>query len=379
MRQISALIVTFTLAITGVQAQIKIGVVTSSSGPIAMVGISQRNTVALLPKEISGHAMTYISLDDRSDPTATVVAIRKLIDDEGVNAIIGPSGSPNAIGAIPFVAASSTPLLAPVGTEAVVLPMTEQKKWVFKTTPNDNVICRVLVDHMVAAGIKTVGFIGAADSYGENWLKVFSGMAQTAGIDLVSSEAFRRGDASVIAQILKTLLAKPEAVLIAAPGGAAALPHMTLFDQGYRGKIYQTHGAAFDDFIRVGGRKVEGSIVAASGFVVLESLSDTNPIKAVGSRYIADYQALYNAKPAMFGSNVYDAGLLLQAAIPHALGQARPGTIEFRTALRDALETSTNVVASQGIYSMSAHDHSGLDGRAVELITIRDGQWVPLK
>ena len=240
----------------GALAQIKVGVVSSASGPIALVGIPQKNTVALLPKEVAGQKIEYFSLDDASDPTASVSAVKKLINEDKVDALIGPSGSPNAMGVIQFAAEAGVPMFAPVGTAAVVLPMTEQKKWVFKTTQNDDLIANALVDHMKASGIKSVSLIGTADPYGENWAKVMTELLAAANIKLLTSETFQRRDTSVTAQALKTLAARPEAVLIAAPGSSAVLPQTTLFDQGYKGRFYQTHGAALDDFLKLGGKKV---------------------------------------------------------------------------------------------------------------------------
>lgn len=361
------------------QAQIKVGVVSSATGPIALVGIPQKNTVPLLPTKVAGQTIEYIALDDASDPTASVSAIKKLINEDKVDALIGPSGSPNAMGVIQFVAEAGVPMFAPVGTAAVVLPMTEQKKWVFKTTQNDDLIARALVQQMGQTGIKTVGFIGTADPYGDNWHKVFEGMATQAGIKLVSVERFQRQDTSLTAQSLKTLAAKPDAVLIAAPGSSSVLPQTTLYDQGYRGKVYQTHGAALPDFLKLGGKKVEGTILAASGMLVLDQMSDSNPSKKIASAYVAAYEKLNGSKPATFGANVYDAGLLLQAAIPVALKSGKPGTPAFRSALRDALEQVRELPATQGVYNLSAADHSGFDERGRELITVKNGQWTLLK
>lgn len=360
-------------------AQIKVGVVSSASGPIALVGIPQKNTVALLPKEVAGQKIEYFSLDDASDPTASVSAVKKLINEDKVDALIGPSGSPNAMGVIQFAAEAGVPMLAPVGTAAVVLPMTEQKKWVFKTTQNDDLIANALVEHMKATGIKSVSLIGTADPYGENWAKVMTELLAAANIKLLTSESFQRRDTSVTAQALKTLAARPEAVLIAAPGSSAVLPQATLFDQGYKGRFYQTHGAALDDFLKLGGKKVEGTILAASGMLVLADMPASNPIKAIATKYVADYEKLYGSKPATFGANVYDAGLLLQAAIPAALKKGKPGTAEFRSALREAIEHTKELAATQGVYNMSAADHSGFDKRGRELITVKNGQWAALK
>ncbi|AYF90671.1 ABC transporter substrate-binding protein [Pseudomonas sp. JS3066] len=366
------------ICLANAQAEVKVGVITSSTGPLALVGLPQKNSTPLLPTQAGNQTVTYIPLDDGSDPTATVKALKKLISEENVDAIIGPSGSPNAMGVIQFVAEAGVPLLAPVGTASVVLPMNDQKKWVFKTTQNDDLIAKALVDDMTARGVKTLGFIGTADPYGENWSKVMGALAAEHGIKLVANERFQRQDTSVTGQSLKVLASRPDAVLVAAPGSAAVLPQTTLFDQGYRGQMYQTHGAALPDFLKLGGKKVEGTILAASLMLVLDEIPDSHPSKQVAGEYVAAYEKLNGSKPATFGANTYDAGLLLQKAIPQAAAKAAPGTPEFRAALRDALESSHELPATQGVYNMTPEDHSGFDERGRELIQVKNGTWTLL-
>jgi branched-chain amino acid transport system substrate-binding protein len=277
------------------------------------------------------------------------------------------------------MAEAGVPMLAPVGTAAVVLPMNEQKKWVFKTTQNDDIIAKALVEHMVKAKVKTLGLIALNDPYGENWTRVINDLAAKNNIKIVASEKYLRADTSVTAQSLKLLSASPDAVLVAAAGGPTVLPQATLVDQGYKGQVYQTHGAALPAFLQLGGKKVEGTILAASLMLVLPEIADSNPSKKVAADYIAAYEKLNGSKPATFGANVYDAGLLLQQAIPAAAKKAKPGTKEFRAALRDALEATHELVGTQGVYNMSAADHSGFDQRGRELIVVKNGTWTLLK
>ncbi len=370
-----AIMLTSTVAL----AQVRIGVIASTTGPTAVVGIPQKNTAALLPKKIGDLSVEYIVLDDASDSTQSVMGVKKLLLESKIDALIGPSGSPNAVGVVQFMAESGTPMLAPVGTTAVVLPMDDKKRWVFKTTQNDQLISDALVAHMVKTGVKAVGFIGFNDPYGENWYTVFSAQAQKAGIKVVASERYLRSDSSVTGQVAKLIVAKPDAVLVAAAGGPTVLPQITLVDAGYKGRIYQTHGAAAPDFLRLGGAKVEGTILAASLMLVLPEISDGVPSKAVALEYVGAYEKMYGSKPATFGANVYDAGLLLSRAVPEAARRGKPGTPEFRTALRDALESTRELVGTQGVYNMSPADHSGFDERGRVLITVKDGNWRLLK
>ena len=359
-----------------VHAQMKVGLIASSTGPTAVVGIPQKNTGALLPKTIGGITVEYIVYDDASDPTQSVALVKKLLTEDKVDAIIGPSGSPNAMGTIQFIAEAKTPMLAPVGTPAVVLPMDDQKRWVFKTTQNDDLISQALVSHMAKHGVKTVGFIGFSDAYGESWYRTFVPMAEKVGIKLVANERYARSDQSVIGQVAKIIAANPDAVLVGAAGGGTVLPHTTLVERGYKGQIYQTHGAATPDFVRLGGKAVDGAVMAASLMLVLDQMPDSNPAKKVALEYIAAYEKIYGSKPATFGANVYDAGLLLVKAVPEAAKKGKPGTPEFRSALRDALEQTKELVGTQGVYNMTAADHSGFDRRGRELMQLKDGKWM---
>ena len=362
-----------------VQAQVKIGVMVSATGTGAFVGIPQKNAVALLPKKIGDTSVEYIVFDDASDSTQSVTLAKKLLTESKIDALIGPSGSPNAMGVLQVMAEARTPMLAPVGTSAVVLPMDEKKRWVFKTHPNDDVISDGLVAAMVKRRVKTIGFIGRNDPYGENWYKTFAPMAQKAGIQITANERYNRQDTSVTGQVLKLIAAKPDAVLVAGVAADAALPHLQLVDAGFKGNIYQTHGAGSPDFIKIGGKQVEGALVVGPMLLVLEQIPDSASTKKVALEYVSGYERIYGAKPPIFGAGVFDAGFLLQHAIPEAIKKGKPGTQEFRSALRDAIEGVKGLSLSQGNVTMSAQNHSGYDNRGQVLLTIKDGKWLLLK
>ena len=254
--------------------------------------------------------------------------------------------------------------------------MDDKKKWVFKTTQNDDLIAEAVLAHMAGAGVKTLGFIGFNDPYGENWFKVLGGLAEKAGIQVVASERYGRTDQSVTGQVLKVMSTKPDAVFIAATGGPAVLPQAGLQDKGYKGRIYQTHGVATQDFIRLGGKAVEGTLMAGGPLLVADELAAGNPIKAVAQGYIKAYEGKYGVgSMSTFGANTWDAGLLLQKAIPEALKKAKPGSLKFRQALRDALEHSKELVGAQGVFNMTPQNHNGMDQRSRLMMTVKGGKW----
>jgi len=369
---VAAIALTCSIAAFG---QVKVGLMVSATGPTSAIGIPQKNTGDLLPKKIGDATVEYIQLEDGGDTTRAVQNVKKLIQENNIDALIGPSTTPNALAILDFIADAKVPMMATVGTSSVVEPLDAKKRWVFKTTQNDDIIASALLKHMLKNGVKTIGFIGFNDPYGENWHKVFVPMAEKAGITIVANERYARNDQSTTGQVLKLMAAKPDAVLIAAVGGPAVLPQATLYDQGYKGRIYQTHAVATDDFIKLGREKVEGTVLAAGPMLVIDEIPDSNPTKKVAQAYIAAYEKQFGTKPATFGANTWDGGILLERAIPTALKAGKPGTEAFRSALRDAVEKEREIVGTQGVFNMSATNHNGMDDRARVLIVIKDGKF----
>lgn len=363
------------LVIASADAQIRIGLMVSATGPTSAIGIPQKNTGDILPRMIGGAAVEYVSLEDGGDATRAVQNVKKLIQEHHIDALIGPSTTPNAFAILDVIADAKVPMMATVGTSAVVEPLDAKKRWVFKTTQNDDLIAAALLAHMVKHDVKSVGFIGFNDPYGENWLKVFGALGEKAGVKIVAVERYGRTDTSVTGQSLKLIAARPDAILVAAVGGPAVLPQATLREQGYKGTIYQTHAVATDDFIKLGKDKVEGTVLAAGPMLVIDEIPDANPTKKVARAYIAAYEKRFGTRPATFGANTWDAGLLLERAIPTALKVAKPGTEAFRSALRDALEQEREVVGCQGVFNMSPANHNGMDERARVLVTVKDGRF----
>jgi branched-chain amino acid transport system substrate-binding protein len=360
-------------------APIRIGVITSQTGPAASLGIPQRNTVALEPDSIGGRKVEFIVLDDATDVTKAVADARKLIDENDVDVIIGPSITPAALAVTDVAAEKHVPVISLAASAKIIDPPTGPRAWIFKTPQNDSLMADAVVDHMAKAGVKSVAFIGFNDSYGDGWLTEMTRALAAKDIKLVAAEKFARADTSVMGQVLKVMAAKPDAVLIAGAGTPAVLPEATLRERGYRGTIYQTHGVANADFLRVGGKVLEGTILPAGPVLVADQLADANPIKPVAQGYVKAYEAKYGpGSMATFGAHLYDAVILLQAAAPEALKRAQPGTPEFRAALRESLEGLHGVVLSQGIADITPKDHNGFDTRARVMVTIHDGKWVLL-
>jgi branched-chain amino acid transport system substrate-binding protein len=360
----------------GVNAQINVGVTVSATGPAASLGIPERNTVSLMPTEIAGQKINYIILDDQSDTTHAVMNTRRFVSEDRVDVVLGSTTTPNSLAMIDVVAESQTPMISWAASSRIVEPVDDKKRWVFKTPQNDQQMATAIIEHMTNNNIKTVGFIGFADAYGEGWWEQLNTITGVRGIKVLSSQRYNRTDTSVTGQVLQLMSARPDAVLIAASGTPAALPQKTLKERGFNGKIYQTHGVANNDFLRVCGRDCEGTFLPAGPVLVADQLPDSNPVKASAMQYINAYEAAFGkGSVSTFGAHAWDSGVMLEAAIPEALKKAQPGTTEFRVALRDAIENLSEVAAAHGIYNMSPTDHLGLDQRARVMVEIVNGTW----
>ena len=366
------------LAVAGTaSADITVGVTISTTGPAASLGIPQKNTLELLPTSIGGEKINYVVLDDGSDTTKAVTNARKLISEDKVDVIIGSSTTPNSLAMREVAVDSGTPMISLAASAAIINPMDAKTRWIFKTPQNDALMADAVAVSMKANGVKTLGYIGFADAYGDGWLAEIKRSAQTAGIKVVAEEKYNRNDPSVTGQVLKLIAANPDAVLIGAAGTPGATPAKELVARNFKGKIYQTHGVANPDFLRVVGADGNGQLLPAGPMLVYEQLPDSNEVKKTAADYVNRYEAKFGTRTT-FGGHLWDAYLLLAKAVPEAMKKAKPGTKEFRAALRDALENS-NVVGSHGVFVMNANDHNGLDNRARVMVRIDNGKWVLVK
>jgi branched-chain amino acid transport system substrate-binding protein len=364
------------LAAQSVHAQIKVGVTISTTGPAAAIGAPTRNAMLLWPKEVAGQKVEYIILDDASDTTNAVRNLRKLTTEEKVDIVVGPNTTPNALAMLDALAESQTPMVALAASASIVEPQDARRAWAFKMPQNDTHMTTILTQHMADNGIRTVAFIGFADAYGEGWWREFSKLAEVRKLQIVANERFARTDTSVTGQVLKIMAAKPDAVLVAGSATPAVLPQKTLVERGYKGRIYQTHGIATLEFLKVGGKDVEGTFFPTGPAVVAKQVPENNPVKRVAMDFTRRYEAAYGeGTVTQFAADAWGAWMLIANAVPHALKSARPGTPEFRAALRAALENTRELTVPQGVINMNARDHVGLDQRSRVMGRIQGGRF----
>lgn len=350
---------------------VKVGVVLSTTGAGASVGIPEKNAITMWPTEVGGRKLDVIILDSRSDPSTATAAARRLVTEHNVDVLVGASIVPDTQAVAAVAVEAETPMLS---IAPFMLPQ-DKLKWYFCTVPLTQQVASAPLEHMRKSGAKTVGFIGFSDSWGDQWLNELKAFATKSGIQIVAQERFGRTDTSVSGQVLKLLAAKPEAILVGGNTSGAGLVQGTLVDMRYQGKIYHTHGAVTPDFIRIAGKRGEGALAATAPHIVAEQLPETHPSKKIGIDLFQRYEARFGPGRNPFPPLTHDVGMLLEHIIPTALKSAQPGTREFRAAIRDAVESTTNLAVAQGVYNFSPSNHAGLDDRARVMVTVKDGNW----
>jgi branched-chain amino acid transport system substrate-binding protein len=358
-------------------AQVTVGVTLSMTGPAASLGIPERDTIALLPKEIAGQKVDYIVLDDASDTTTAVKNARRLVSEDKVDLILGPSLTPTSLAILDVIAESATPVISLASSARIIQPMDAKRAWMFKTPQTDVQMASGIMEHAAARRVKSVAYIGQADTMGEAFYAEVAKQAQAHGIKVVANERFNTRDTSVTGQVLKIIASRPDAVVIGAAGTPAAMPPKALVERGYKGVIYHNHGTGNMDFLRLCGKDCDGTFLPASPVLVAAQLPDNHPAKKVALDYTKRFEATYGAGTVTaFGSYAWDAGLLMQQALASAIKAAKPGTPAFRKAVRDALEKVKGMPVSNGIVNMTPDDHLGLDQRARVMVKISGGKWV---
>lgn len=360
------------VAVSTARAEITVGVSLGITGPGASLGVHYRNAYQLMPKTLGNEPVRYIILDDASDPTNAAKNARKLVSEDKVDALMGSNGVPSAVQMAQVAAEAKIPMvvLTPANLSAQVL------HWSFIVPQSTELMMGAIAQQLKARGAKTVGYIGYTDTWGDLVYKAIESHAAASGFKIVTNERYARADTSVTGQVLRIMSVNPDAVVVGGSGTGGALPHVALVERGYKKPIFHNHGTVNAEFIKVGGKAVGGAVAVTGPLVVPEELPDSWPTKKVSLEFTKRYESAFGAGTRnAFAGYAYDGMLLLNAAAPEALKKAKPGTAEFREALRTALENVRNVVGTHGVYNMDPKNHNGLDERARVVVQVENGAW----
>jgi len=376
-RFLAAVAGALSFAVFGAQAEITIGVSLGTTGPGASLGIPYKNAFQLVPKTLGGEPVRYIVLDDESKPDTAAKNARKFVGEDKVDAMMGSNGVPSGVAMAQVAAESKTPLvsLTPLPPLAP-----ERDRWTMVVPQPTELMMSAVIQHMKAHGIRNAGFIGFSDTWGDLVYNAVTALAPAAGMKIVTNERYGRADTSVAGQVLKILSTSPDAVVVGGSGSPGATPQIALIERGYKGPIYHNHGTVNLPFIQTGKKAAEGAIAPTGALIVAEDLPADFPTKAVSLDFVKRYEAAFGpGSRNAFAGYTYDGVLLLDAAAGVALKKAKPGTPEFREALREALENVKNVVGTHGVYNLTPSNHNGLDERARVLVHVVNGEWRLMK
>ena len=364
------------LALNTLAADLKVGFITSLSGPVSSLGIPYDKGIkaaAAYKSVIAGHKVQLVALDDGSDPATAARNARKLIEEDKVDVVIGTAGSPGALAIAAVARETKTPLISIANAN---LPG-EDGAWMVTLPQPAPLMVNAVVERMKKSGVKTVGYIGFSDAWGDLVYDSLVPAAKAAGIQVVTNERFARADSSVTGQILKIVAAKPDAVLTGTSGTPGALPYRALAERGWKGQIYGTHALINPDFVRVGGSSVEGLLAPTGPVIVAEQLPASNPIRKVAMDFRSAYQKANGAVPTdAFSAYSFDAWLLFADAAQRAIAaKAEPGTPQFRVALRDAIVNTKELVGTHGVYNFKPDNRYGSDERSRVMVKLEKGEW----
>jgi branched-chain amino acid transport system substrate-binding protein len=364
----------FTLCLSPASArdEIRIGITGTFTGPAAAIGIPYKQASELFPSQIAGKPVKWIVLDDGGDPAAAVKNARRFVDEDQVDAILGSTSPPGSMAMFDVATESKTPQLslAPVPIPA------DKRTWLFNVPQAVPIMVSAIVDDMAAKKVKTVGYIGFTDSWGDQNYAALQKLAEAKGIKVVGNERYNRVDTSVTAQALKIFTENPDVVFIGGSASPAVLPHLALRDLGYKGQIYHSHGSVSRPVLQAGGKSLEGSIAPTGPVIVADELPDSYPTKKAALDFIRIYEEKWGKGTRNpFAGYAWDGMLVVTAAIPEALKGGEPGTPAFRDALRKAIESGKEVQGTHAVYRYTPEDHYGVDQRARVLVVVKDGAF----
>jgi branched-chain amino acid transport system substrate-binding protein len=375
--RIATAVATVALAAGTAQAQITVGFVTSQSGPGSSIGVlydrGMKAAVAYT-SSVGDEKVKLIQLDDGSDPSSATRNARKLVEENKVDLLIGTATSPSSIA----MAAVANELKVPmISISPITVPTADSgDRWAIAMPQPPSLMVKVVVDRMKRDGIKNFAYIGFSDAWGDLVYNGAQKPAEADGLKILTNERYARTDTSVTGQVLKMIAAHPDAVLLGGSATQGALPPLALAERGLKGPLYGTPALLNADFIRVGGKAVEGVQVSAGPVIVAEQLPDNHFSKKISMDFRAAYQKANGmATTDGFSAYSFDAWLVFLDAAKRAMTSAKPGTPEFRVALRNAIFTTKDLVGTHAVYNFKPGESYGVDDRSLVLVRLVNGQW----
>jgi len=366
-----------TTGLTPAKADITVGFITSMSGAVSSIGIPYARGIKAgetYISEVGGQKLKVVSLDDASDVSNASKLARKLVEEDKVDVLIGTAGAPGSAAIIAVATEMKVPFIGI--TPVVSVPKNDGKPWAMTVVQPASDMVGAVVKEMKEQNLKNIAFIGFSDSWGDLVYNNGKAAADKLGINIVTNERYARADTSVSGQVLKVVASRPDGVLNGGSGTGGALPYTALAERGFKGPIFGTPALINPDFVRLGGAAAQGTICSTGPVMVASQLPDTNPTKKIGLAF-KDAHLKANGVPSNDGFSAYafDAWLVLADASKRALGKAKPGTSEFRSALRDEIYNVKELPGTHGVFNFTEASPYGTDMRALVLVKLDKGEW----
>ncbi|WP_151719653.1 ABC transporter substrate-binding protein [Gemmobacter serpentinus] len=361
------------LGATAAMADIKIGASVSATGPAAFLGDPEAKTLEMLVEEtnaaggINGEKVVLVLYDDGGDPNKARTFATRLVEDDEVVAIVGGTTTGTSMSILSVTEDAEVPFVSLAGAIDIIQPV---KPFTFKTPHTDRMACQKIFEDMQKRGFTKVGLISGTDGFGASMQAQCKDVVSDYGIEIVADETYDPKDSDMTAQLTKIRNAEGiQAVLNPGFGQGPSIVTRNYKQLGIELPFYQSHGVASAGFIELAGvEAAEGVRLPGNALLIPELLADGDVQKPIVTAYKAAYEAKTGQPVGTFGGYAHDGWHLVTDAIKRA-GSAEP------QAIRDALEATSGLAGTTGIYSMSAEDHLGLDLSAFRMLEIRDGKW----
>ena len=361
------------LCAAGVAAQepIRIGAFLSVTGPAAFLGDPEQKTLEMVVERINaeggvlGRKLQLIAYDDAGDAEKARTFAKRLLEQDRVDVIVGGSTTGTTMAVVPLAEAAQTPFVSLAGAVVIVEPV---KKWVFKTPHTDRMACEKIFVDLRTRKLSKVALISGGGGFDKSMRGECLKVAPKYGIEVIADETYGAADTDMTAQLTKIRSSGAQAVLNAGFGQGPAIVTRNYRQVGLTLPLYQSHGVASKEYVKLAGSAAEGVRLPAAALLVPDLLASSDPQKPVVSAYKRDYEARYKTDVSTFGGHAYDGLMLVVNAMKRA------GSTD-KARLRDALEATQGYVGTGGVVNMSASDHLGLDLSAFVMLEVRDGNW----
>ena len=358
------------------QEPIRIGAFLSVTGPAAFLGDPEQKTLELYVDRINaqggllGRKLQLHAYDSAGDAEKARAYVKRLIEQDKVDVLVGGSTTGETMAAVPLAEAAGVPFISLAGAVVIIEPV---KKWVFKTPHTDRMACEKVFADMRARGATKAALISGSGGFDKSMRAECLKVAGKHGVQIVADETYGAGDNDMTAQLAKIKTTPGvQAVLNAGFGQGPAIVTRNYRQLGIKLPLYQSHGVASKQYVKLSGEAAEGVRLPAAALLVADTLPASDAQKKVVTEYKRAYEARFKQEVSTFGGHAYD-GLML------ALGAMKRAGSTDKAKVRDALEQTKGYVGTGGVVNMSAQDHMGLDLSAFRMLEVREGDWALVK